>query len=84
MQATRDLKCTLILDEFYSHYLWDEALASGTTVSAAEYVDDVNVDPVVILDGLTVEHEPEGGFYAWASVTIAVERIKSMLARAGA
>ncbi len=65
VHEARDLKCTLILDEFYSHYLWDEALVSGTTVSAAEYVDDVNVDPVVILDGLTKGWRCPGWRLSW-------------------
>jgi hypothetical protein len=65
VHEARELKCTLILDEFYSHYLWDEALVSGTTVSAAEFVDDVNVDPVVILDGLTKGWRCPGWRLSW-------------------
>lgn len=53
VHEARELRCTLILDEFYSHDLRDEGLVEGTTVSAAEFEDDVNSDPVVILDGLT-------------------------------
>lgn len=36
---------TLILDEFYSYYLYDGE--EGASVSAAEYVEDVDEDPVV-------------------------------------
>ncbi|NCQ61168.1 MAG: pyridoxal phosphate-dependent aminotransferase [Myxococcales bacterium] len=46
----RNLGCALVLDEFYSHYVWD---GPDETVSAARYVEDVDVDPVVIVDGLT-------------------------------
>lgn len=41
--------CTLIMDEFYSHYVY----GGEGPVSAAEFVEDVNADPVVIVDGLT-------------------------------
>ena len=54
-----------MLDEFYSHYLWDEGLAKGATVSAAEFVDDVNGDPVVILDGLTKGWRCPGWRLSW-------------------
>ena len=42
--------CTLLIDEFYSHYFYGEP-AGG--VSAAEHVRNVDEDPVVIFDGLT-------------------------------
>lgn len=46
--------CTLLLDEFYSHYHYMPDGAPATApVSAAVYVEDVNADPVVIIDGLT-------------------------------
>lgn len=65
VQEARDLRCTLIFDEFYSHYLWDEGLMEGTTVSAAEFVEDVNRDPVVILDGLTKGWRCPGWRLSW-------------------
>ncbi|MEM9492983.1 MAG: pyridoxal phosphate-dependent aminotransferase, partial [Myxococcota bacterium] len=50
----RQLDCTLIADEFYSHYIWrPDLVAMGGVSSAARYVEDVDRDPVVILDGLT-------------------------------
>ncbi|HWA16919.1 MAG TPA: aminotransferase class I/II-fold pyridoxal phosphate-dependent enzyme, partial [Gemmatimonadales bacterium] len=48
--TARELQCTLLLDEFYSHYVWSSA---GPLVSAASHVEDVDRDPVVIFDGLT-------------------------------
>ena len=67
--AGRDLDCALLFDEFYSHYIWRPDLvaqgsakvldASGATTAAgpvetaARYVEHVDRDPVVILDGLT-------------------------------
>ncbi|KAK4053939.1 hypothetical protein OIO90_003776 [Microbotryomycetes sp. JL221] len=41
---------TVILDEFYSWYLYD--VEEGSCVSAAEFVDDVNKDPVALIKAL--------------------------------
>lgn len=62
VRAARELGCTLILDEFYSHYTY-----SGTalTCSAASNVEDVNADPVVLLDGLTKNWRYPGWRVAW-------------------
>lgn len=65
VREARDLRCTLILDEFYSHYIWREDLASSVTVSAAAHVEDVNTDPVVILDGLTKGWRCPGWRLSW-------------------
>lgn len=65
VREARDLRCTLILDEFYSHYIWRQDLASSVTVSAAAHVDDVNTDPVVILDGLTKGWRCPGWRLSW-------------------
>ncbi len=62
----RDLDCTLLLDEFYSHYVWRPDLtAQGGVVSAARYVEDVDRDPVVILDGLTKNWRYPGWRVTW-------------------
>ncbi len=52
--ASRTHDCTLILDEFYSHFTYstDGDPADGP-VSAARHVGDVNRDPVLLVDGLT-------------------------------
>ncbi|MCB0360255.1 MAG: pyridoxal phosphate-dependent aminotransferase, partial [Bdellovibrionales bacterium] len=46
----RDLSCALIVDEFYSHYNY---VGKTHGVSAAEYIEDVESDPVIIVDGLS-------------------------------
>jgi hypothetical protein len=51
LDMARKRNCTLILDEFYSHYAYGE-LGHGP-VSAAPFVEDVDADPVVLIDGLT-------------------------------
>ncbi|MCZ6835616.1 MAG: pyridoxal phosphate-dependent aminotransferase [Planctomycetota bacterium] len=50
VDMARRRNVTLLMDEFYSHYNYD---GSNTPVSSAEFVEDVNEDPVVIIDGLT-------------------------------
>ncbi|KAL0061454.1 hypothetical protein AAF712_011677 [Marasmius tenuissimus] len=45
---------TIILDEFYSWYLYpDSEKDYGKSVSSAEFIEDVDTDAVVIVDGLT-------------------------------
>lgn len=62
----RELDCSLLLDEFYSHYIWTPGPGeSGPTVSAARYVEDVNRDPVVLFDGLTKNWRYPGWRVTW-------------------
>lgn len=60
--AARELGCALILDEFYSHYVYN---TPGLSVSAAAAVDDVDSDPVLIVDGLTKSWRYPGWRVAW-------------------
>lgn len=42
------------MSQFYSWYIYpDSEKDIGKSVSSAEYVEDVNSDSVVIIDGLT-------------------------------
>lgn len=79
----RELDCTLLLDEFYSHYVWSSdasaARAPGIT-SAAAYVEDVERDPVVIFDGLTKNWRYPGFRICW---TVAPRRVVDAIASAG-
>jgi len=64
--TARDVDCALILDEFYSHYVWRPDLAAqGGISTAARYVEDVDRDPVVILDGLTKNWRYPGWRVTW-------------------
>jgi N-succinyldiaminopimelate aminotransferase len=65
VEAARRLECTLILDEFYSHYVWNSTPEEQGMVSAARYVDDVDLDPVVILDGFTKNWRYPGWRTTW-------------------
>lgn len=58
----RELDCALILDEFYSHYIWE---GPEPIVSATRYVEDVDRDPVVVLDGLTKNWRYPGWRVTW-------------------
>ena len=71
----RRTSCAQIFDEFYSHYIYSN---SRKHVSAAEYVDDVNDDSVVIVDGLTKNWRYPGLRLSWTLGPEAiVERINS-------
>lgn len=63
--AAREFQCTMILDEFYAHYLYGDALKRNATLSAAAYVEDVNRDPVILLDGLTKNWRYPGLRICW-------------------
>lgn len=58
----RSLDCTLLVDEFYSHYVWN----GPGPVSAAACVDDVDRDPVVLFDGFTKNWRYPGWRVTWA------------------
>jgi N-succinyldiaminopimelate aminotransferase len=60
--TARKLDCALIFDEFYSHYVWS---GDGKPVSAARYVEDVDKDPVILLDGLTKNWRYPGWRVSW-------------------
>lgn len=63
----RKLDCTLILDEFYSHYTWTsyEDDDDVPTITAARHVEDVDRDPVVIVNGLTKNWRYPGWRICW-------------------
>ncbi len=75
--TARDLDCTLIFDEFYSHYIY---LDTPQTVSAAAFVEDVDNDPVVLIDGLTKNWRYPGFRVSW---TIAPKPIIEAITSAG-
>ncbi len=77
VELARKRRCTLILDEFYSHYIYD---MEDTSVSAAPYVEDVNKDPVVIVDGLTKNWRYPGFRVSW---TVAPKEIIEAVTSAG-
>jgi N-succinyldiaminopimelate aminotransferase len=65
VSVARDLGCSLLIDEFYSHYVWQGAAGDGGLVSAARYVGHVDSDPVVLFDGLTKNWRYPGWRCSW-------------------
>ena len=57
----RELDCSMLFDEFYSHYIWNGA----GPVSAARYIEDVDADPIVLFDGLTKNWRYPGWRVCW-------------------
>ncbi|KAG9079501.1 hypothetical protein FRC06_007691, partial [Ceratobasidium sp. 370] len=57
--------CTVILDEFYSWYMYEEGEQTGKSLSGATYVNDVNDDAVVLIDGLTKNWRLPGWRVCW-------------------
>ena len=89
VQLARTHQCSLILDEFYSHYIYSENSNLPHTdsneplpkmVSAAAYVEDVNRDPVIIVDGLTKNWRYPGWRLSW---TVGPQAVINTIASAG-
>lgn len=64
--VARELECSLLFDEFYSHYVYRTKPNVLPVESAARYVEDVDRDPVVIFDGLTKNWRYPGWRVTWA------------------
>src|SRR5215831_13821512 len=80
-QIARDAQCTLILDEFYSHYIYTGSPdGPGKMVSAAAFVEDVETDPIIIVDGLTKNWRYPGWRISW---TLGPKAVIETIASAG-
>ncbi len=75
-------QCTLLLDEFYSHYVWpkNKADAPHGISTAASFVKDVDSDPVVIVDGLTKNWRYPGFRVTW---TLGPKKVMEAVSSAG-
>lgn len=80
VDTCRDLRCWLVVDEFYSHYLYDDACGGSPALSACAHVEDVDKDPVVVVDGLTKNWRYPGWRLSW---TVGPRRIIERVASAG-
>lgn len=79
LQDWRDVcvnnQTTMIVDEYYSHYVYDHPRG---VISIAERVDDVNEDPVIILNGLTKNWCCPGWRIGWVvAPEPVIERVSS-------
>jgi N-succinyldiaminopimelate aminotransferase len=82
VEVARELDCSLLLDEFYSHYLWTGGGSADELAveSGARYVTDVDRDPVVLFDGLTKNWRYPGWRVTW---TVAPKKVIEAVASAG-
>src|SRR5450432_3313755 len=93
----RECQCSMIFDEFYSHYIYPNTRVASlkrervksdsakpdstpTMVSAAEFVDDVDKDPIVVVDGLTKNWRYPGWRISW---TLGPKAVIEAIASAG-
>lgn len=63
VQVAKERHTTLVLDEFYSAYIYNGE--PGKTVSASQFVDNVNEDPIILIDGLTKNFRMPGWRVCW-------------------
>ncbi|MBK8264792.1 MAG: pyridoxal phosphate-dependent aminotransferase [Nannocystis sp.] len=76
VQMSREFGCALILDEFYAHYVYGEA--EGATASACAFVESIEEDPVVVVDGLTKNWRYPGLRISWTvGPKEVIERVSS-------
>lgn len=80
VQLARSHSCSLILDEFYSHYIYSDIGKDPKMVSAAAYVEDVNRCPIIIVDGLTKNWRYPGWRISW---TVGPKEVINTIASAG-
>ena len=63
----RNRRTTFFFDEFYSHFIYTADGKPGAgPVSAAEFVEDVEKDPIIVFDGLTKSFRYPGWRVGWA------------------
>jgi hypothetical protein len=67
VDIARRANCLLILDEFYSHFIYEPDGRPGSApVSAAPFISDPDRDPIVLVDGLTKSFRYPGWRVGWA------------------
>jgi hypothetical protein len=80
-ELARECQCSMIFDEFYSHYIYRGSEGSQPRmISAAEFVEDVNKDPIVVVDGLTKNWRYPGWRISW---TLGPKAVIEAIASAG-
>ncbi len=81
VEIFRNEDALCIIDEFYSHFVYtDYDPNQAKMVSAAAYVEDVNQDPVVIIDGVTKNWRYPGWRVSW---TLAPKPVIEQISSAG-
>ena len=64
IKVSRDTGCSLIMDEFYSSYVW-EGVPSGDTLSCCGYINDGNKENMLIVNGLGKNQRYPGWRIGW-------------------
>ncbi len=80
LELSRELSCAMIFDEFYSHYVYTDDVQPGGANSAAAFVEDVNQDAILIVDGLTKNWRYPGLRLSW---TLGPKAVVEAIASAG-
>jgi N-succinyldiaminopimelate aminotransferase len=80
VRLSRELDCAMLIDEFYSHYVWTAPKGGLPIESAARYVENVDRDPVILFDGLTKNWRYPGWRVTW---TIGPKPVIEAVASAG-
>lgn len=80
VEVAQKTDCALLIDEFYSHFLWTARPGQLPVESAARYVRDVDHDPVVLFDGLTKNWRYPGWRVTW---TVGPRQVIEAVASAG-
>src|SRR2546426_8639936 len=80
-ELARECQCSLILDEFYSHYIYTGGPnGPAKMVSAAALVEDVETDPIILVDGVTKNWRYPGWRISW---TLGPKAVIEAIASAG-
>jgi len=64
-ETARKTGCVLLMDEFYSHFIYEGREPGCGPISSAEYVDDPENDPILVIDGLTKSFRYPGWRLGW-------------------
>lgn len=80
VELATETGCSMIMDEHYSHFIYSPTNNPDNIVSAAQYVDDVETTPVLIIDGLTKNWRYPGFRVSW---TLGPKSVIETIASAG-
>lgn len=66
VELAKSQNCLFIMDEFYSQYIYKQEVENfDGMVSSAAYIEDVDQDPILIVDGLTKNWRYPGWRLCW-------------------
>ncbi len=80
IELGKESDCALLIDEFYSHYIWGGKPGQLPVESAARYIEDVDNEDVVLFDGLTKNWRYPGWRMTW---TVGPKPVIEAVANAG-